>query len=139
MNVLISDVRLACRLLFKKPAFALTAIATLAAAGRLSSTVVRQRTPEIGVRMAFGAEHRSIFRMMVGQGLWLSAAGISCGLLAAFALTGVMRTMLIGVQPTDPATFLAMAAGFLVIATVACGVPALRAARMDPMVALRDD
>ena len=113
----------------------------LAAVGLYSvlSTVVRQRTPEIGVRMAFGAEHRSIFRMMVGQGLWLSAAGISCGLLAAFALTGVMRTMLIGVQPTDPATFLAMAAGFLVIATVACGVPALRAARMDPMVALRDD
>jgi len=113
----------------------------LAAVGLYSvlSTVVRQRTPEIGVRMAFGAEHRSIFGMMVGQGLRLSAAGIGCGLLAAFALTGVMRTMLVGVQPTDPATFVAMAAGFLVIAIVACGVPALRAARMDPMVALRDD
>ena len=113
----------------------------LAAVGLYSvlSTVVRQRTPEIGVRIAFGAEHRSIFGMMVGQGLRLSAAGIGCGLLAAFALTGVMRTMLVGVQPTDPATFVAMAAGFLVIAIVACGVPALRAARMDPMVALRDD
>jgi putative ABC transport system permease protein len=103
------------------------------------STVVRQRTAEIGVRMAFGAEHRSIFRMMVGQGLWLSAAGIACGLAAAFALTGVMRTMLVGVEPTDPATFAAMAAGFLVVAAAACAVPALRAARLDPMVALREE
>jgi ABC-type antimicrobial peptide transport system permease subunit len=113
----------------------------LAAVGLYSvlSTVVRQRTAEIGVRMAFGAEHLSIFRMMVGQGLWLSAAGILCGLAAAFALTGAMRTMLVGVEPTDPATFAAMALGFLVIAVVACGVPAMRAARMDPMVALRDE
>lgn len=59
----------------------------LAAVGLYSvlSTVVRQRTPELGVRMAFGAEHRSIFGMMVGQGLWLSNSGIGCGLLAAFA------------------------------------------------------
>jgi putative ABC transport system permease protein len=103
------------------------------------STVVRQRTAEIGVRMAFGAEQRSIFRMMVGQGLRLSAAGILCGLAAALALTGAMRSMLVGVAPTDPVTFVAMAAGFLVIAAVACGVPAMRAARLDPMAALREE
>jgi ABC-type antimicrobial peptide transport system permease subunit len=71
--------------------------------------------------------------------LKLSAVGIALGFVAALVLTGAMRTMLIGVEPTDPATFAAMVAGFLVIAAIACGVPALRASRMDPMVALRDD
>ena len=113
----------------------------LAAVGLYSvlSTTVRQRTAEIGVRMAFGAAHVSIFRMMVVQGLQLSAIGIGVGVAAAYLLTGAMRTMLVGVEPTDPATFIAMIAGFLVIATIACGVPALRASRMDPMVALRDE
>jgi putative ABC transport system permease protein len=103
------------------------------------STAVRQRTAEIGVRMAFGAAHGSIFRLVVGQGLKLSAAGLLVGIAAALALTGVMRTMLVGVEPTDPATFGAMVVGFLVVAAVACGVPAIRAARLDPMVALRDE
>ena len=113
----------------------------LAAVGLYSvlSTTVRQRQAEIGVRMAFGAEHGRIFRMMVGQGLKLSAAGLACGAAAALVLTRVIQSMLVGVEPTDPATFASMAAGFLLIAAVACGVPALRAARLDPMVALRDD
>ncbi len=113
----------------------------LAAVGLYSvlSTTVRQRTAEIGVRMAFGAAHASIFRMMVVQGLRLSAIGILAGFGAALTLTGAMRTMLVGVEPTDPATFAAMAAGFLVIAIVACGLPAWRASRLDPMVALRDE
>jgi predicted permease len=113
----------------------------LAAVGLYSvlSTTVRQRTAEIGVRMAFGAEHRSIFRMMVLQGLKLSTAGLACGVAAALLLTGLIRTMLVGVEPTDPATFGAMMAGFLVIAAVACGVPAVRAAYLDPMVALRNE
>jgi putative ABC transport system permease protein len=113
----------------------------LAAVGLYSvlSTTVRQRTAEIGVRMAFGAAHGSIFRMMVTQGLGLSALGIAAGLAAAFLLTGAMRTMLVGVEPTDPATFAIMSAGFLVIAVVACGLPAWRASRLDPMVALRDE
>jgi putative ABC transport system permease protein len=103
------------------------------------SSVVRQRTAEIGVRMAFGAEQGGIFRMMVGLGLRLSALGLVGGVAAALALTGAMRSMLVGVEPTDPVTFAAMALGFLVIAVVACGVPALRAARLDPMVALREE
>ena len=113
----------------------------LAAVGLYSvlSTTVRQRQAEIGVRMAFGAEHGRIFRMMVVQGLKLSAAGLACGIAAALILTSVIRSLLVGVEPTDPATFGAMALGFLLIAAVACGVPALRAARLDPMVALRDD
>jgi putative ABC transport system permease protein len=113
----------------------------LAAVGLYSvlSTTVRQRTAEIGVRMAFGAEHGRIFRMMVAQGLMLSAAGIVVGAAAASLLTDVIRTLLVGVEPTDPATFTAMALGFLVVAAIACGVPALRAARLDPMVALRDE
>jgi putative ABC transport system permease protein len=113
----------------------------LAAVGLYSvlSTTVRQRTAEIGVRMAFGAGHGSIFRMMVVQGLRLSALGVGLGLFAAFLMTGAMQSMLIGVAPTDPATFGAMAAGFLVVAAIACGLPALRASRLDPMVALREE
>ena len=76
---------------------------------------------------------------MVGQGLKLSVAGLACGAAAALVLTRVIQSMLVGVEPTDPVTFGSMAAGFLLIAAVACGVPALRAARLDPMVALRDD
>lgn len=103
------------------------------------STVVRMRTAEIGVRMAFGAERGRIFRMMVGQGLKLSAAGIAVGVFAALLLVGAMRSMLVGVEPTDPATFAVIALTFLLIAIVACGVPALRAARLNPMTALRDE
>jgi ABC-type antimicrobial peptide transport system permease subunit len=103
------------------------------------STVVRQRTAEIGVRMAFGAQHGRIFRMMVGQGLRLTAAGLVIGIVGATALTGVLQSMLVGVEPTDPPTFATMAVGFMLIAAVACGLPALRAARLDPMAALRDE
>jgi putative ABC transport system permease protein len=113
----------------------------LAAVGLYSvlSTTVRQRQAEIGVRMAFGAGHGRIFRMMVLQGLKLSAAGLAGGALAALVLTTAIRSMLVGVEPTDPLTFAAMAGAFLLIAAVACGVPALRASRLDPMAALRDE
>jgi len=103
------------------------------------STVVRQRTPEIGVRMALGAAPASIFSLVVGQGLRLSAAGIALGLLAAFELTSVMTTMLVGVRPTDPATFISMAALFLAIAAIASWLPARRAAALDPTAALREE
>jgi putative ABC transport system permease protein len=102
------------------------------------STVVRQRTAEIGVRMALGASPSRILRFVVGHGLRLSAAGLAVGLLAAFALTRGMTTMLVGVRPTDPVTFGAMGAVFLLIAAVSSWLPARRAAGLDPTAALRE-
>jgi putative ABC transport system permease protein len=105
------------------------------------STTVRQRTAEIGVRMAFGATHASIFRLIIGQGVLVSLAGVAAGLIAALALSGAMSRagMLVSVRATDPMTYVAMAAVFALVAAVACWRPARRAARLDPMVALRDD
>ena len=103
------------------------------------STVVRQRTAEIGVRMAFGATRANILRLVVGEGLRLSAIGVGAGLLAAFAVTGVMRSMLVSVTPTDPATFASITALFLFISALAAWVPARRAARLAPTIALRDE
>jgi putative ABC transport system permease protein len=102
------------------------------------STVVRQRTAEIGLRMALGAAPPRIFRLMVGRGLRLSLLGIAIGLIAAFALTRVMTTMLVEVKPTDPATFVSVAVLFLFIALIASWLPARRAAGLDPTEALRD-
>src|SRR5262245_55918647 len=95
------------------------------------SNVVRQRTAEIGVRMALGATPGSIFKLVVGHGLRLSAIGVAAGMVAAFGLTRAMTSMLVGVKATDPATFTAMAALFLIIAAVASGLPARRDARLD--------
>ena len=103
------------------------------------ATVVRQRTAEIGLRMALGAAPSGIFRLMVGKGLRLSMIGIGIGLLAAFLLTRVLTTMLVGVKPTDPATFVSVALLFLFIAVVASALPALRAAGLDPTKALRNE
>lgn len=114
--------------------------ALLAAVGiyGVLSTVVRQRTAEIGVRMALGAQPSRIFKLIVGQGLRLTGIGIVLGLIAAFLLTRLMVTMLVGVKPTDPATFLTMAVLFFVIAAVSSWIPAWRAANLDPNAALRE-
>jgi predicted permease len=103
------------------------------------STVVRQRTAEIGVRMALGAAPSGIFGLIVGQGLRLSGAGIVAGLVAALLLTRVMTSMLVGVKATDPATYAAMAVVFLLITCLASWLPARRAAGLDPNSALRDE
>ena len=105
------------------------------------STTVRQRTAEIGVRMAFGASSDSIFRLMIGHGLVLSAVGIGVGLVAALALTGLMQraSMLIAIAPTDPVTYAAIAMLFAAVAALACWLPARRAAALDPNVALREE
>ena len=102
------------------------------------STVVRQRTAEIGVRMALGAAPSGIFGLMIGYGLRLSAAGIAAGLVAALLLTQAMSTMLVGIKPTDPLTFSAMVGFFLLIAALATWIPAHRAAALDPSSALRE-
>ena len=114
--------------------------ATLAAIGLYGvlSSLVRQRIAEIGVRMAFGAQPSTIFRMVVTQGLSLSGAGIAAGFVAALLLTGAMEKLLIGVTPTDPLTFATMIVVFLAIAALASWLPARRAAGVQPNVALRE-
>ena len=118
-----------------------TIAALLAAVGLYGvlSTAVRQRTAEIGLRMALGAAPSRIFRLMVGKGLRLSALGIVIGLLAALALTRVLTTMLVDVKPSDPVTFVSVTLLFLFIAVVASWLPALRAAGLAPIEALRDE
>lgn len=103
------------------------------------ATSVRQRTAEIGVRMALGAAPSRIFRLMVGKGLYLSVIGIGIGLLASFVSTRVLASMLVEVKPTDPVTFASVAVLFLVIAVMASWLPALRAAGLDPTTALRNE
>jgi putative ABC transport system permease protein len=103
------------------------------------ATAVRQRTAEIGVRMALGAAPARIFRLMVGKGLNLSVIGIVLGAIGAFALTRVLASMLVEVKPTDPVTFVSVAGLFLFIAVLASWIPALRAAGLDPTTALRNE
>lgn len=102
------------------------------------STVVRQRTTEIGVRMALGAAPSGIFRLVIGQALRVSAAGIATGLVAALLLTRVMTTMLVGVETTDPLTYGAMVVTFLFLAAMASWLPARRASALDPTRALQE-
>ncbi len=118
-----------------------TIAALLAAVGLYGvlATVVRQRTAEIGVRMALGAPPANIFRLVVGNGLGLSAAGVVIGIAAALLLTRLMKSMLVGIKATDPPTFVAMALFFFIIAAMASGLPARRAAALDPTVALREE
>jgi predicted permease len=115
--------------------------AILAAVGLYGvlSNVVRQRTAEIGVRMALGATPGNIFKLVVGHGLRLSVIGIAAGMVAAFGLTRAMTSMLVGVKATDPVTFAGMAVLFLIIAAIASGLPARRAAGLDPTIALREE
>jgi predicted permease len=98
---------------------------------------VAQRTREMGIRRALGAQHRDILRLVVGQGLVLALVGVAIGVGGAFALTRVMKTLLFHVSATDPAIFVGIATLFLLVALVASYFPARRAARIDPMAALR--
>jgi putative ABC transport system permease protein len=100
---------------------------------------VRQRRREIGIRMALGAAPRRIVRELVGQGMLLVAIGLVLGAAGALELTRLMKTLLFQVEPTDPATFVLMAAVLLMAALLACLLPARRAAGIDPLVALRCD
>jgi len=100
---------------------------------------VSQRSRELGVRLALGAQPSAVFRMVLSHGMRPVAAGAVAGLAAAFALTSAMRSLLFGVTPIDPAAYAVTVATLMGVAAVACALPALRATRVDPVVALRQE
>jgi predicted permease len=101
------------------------------------SYLTGQRVHEIGIRLALGAQPRDVLRMVLGQAAKMALAGVAVGLVAAVALTRLMSRMLFGVSAHDPVTFVAVSAVLEVVALAACYIPARRAMRVDPMVALR--
>ena len=98
---------------------------------------VSQRTREIGIRMALGAQRQTLTNMFVRQGLILTGIGVACGLVAAFATMRLMSSLLFKVSPVDPITYAGMTAGVVVVAYLACYLPSRRAAGVDPVEALR--
>jgi len=101
--------------------------------------VAMQRTREIGIRMALGAQTGDVRRLFLRHGLLLTGAGIVLGTAVALALTRVMSTLLYGVSPMDPVTYAAVAASLATVALLATYLPARRASRVDPVIALRAD
>ena len=101
------------------------------------SYLVSQRTKEMGIRMALGAQRKDILGMIIGEGARLAAIGAGIGILAALGLTRLMASQLYGVSVTDPITFTGVAIILVGVALFACYIPARRAMRVDPMVALR--
>jgi len=111
-------------------------LASLGIYGVLADAVAR-RTREIGVRMALGADRAGVFALIVGQGARVIGVGLFAGLAGALAITRVLRTLLFGVNPTDAATLAVVTVLLALAALAACVIPARRAMRVDPLVALR--
>ncbi len=101
------------------------------------SYLVVQHTREIGIRIALGAQRRDVLRMVLGDGAKMALIGVAVGIVAALGLTRLMRSVLYGVSATDPTTFAAVVIVLTSVALAACYIPARRAMRVDPMIALR--
>jgi putative ABC transport system permease protein len=117
---------------------AIALVLALGGAYGVTSYLVSQRTREIGIRVALGARPGQVIWLVVWQGLALALAGLAIGLLGAFALSRALESLLFGVTPTDPVTYLAVGGFLVLVAFGASLVPARRAARVDPLVALRE-
>jgi ABC-type antimicrobial peptide transport system permease subunit len=100
---------------------------------------VSQRRAEIGVRLAVGAQRADVMRLILGEGLSVTAAGIAIGLLCAFTLTRVLQSLLYGVTRSDPIAFGTVLVVLFATSIIACAAPAMRACRIDPIAALRQD
>jgi putative ABC transport system permease protein len=130
----------------KRPRFNLVLVAIFATTALLLAAVgiygvmsylVEQQTREIGIRSALGAKRSNIFKLVIGRGVWMAFVGVVLGLVAAFGLTRFLAGLLYGVTAVDPITFIAISILLLIVSALACYVPAWRATKVDPLVALR--